>query len=210
MRLETERLLLRPFRSEDWPDLYRYLSDDAVVRYEPEWTYTEKEGRGEAAARARDKCFIAVCLKGDGGPMIGNLYFAPREYETYELGFVFASRFQRQGYAEESARALMADAFRNQGIRRIVARCNPDNTASWRLLERLGMRREGHLRQNIWFKTDREGRPLWQDTYEYALLAEEALLREETLLLLERLPRAGEKPAEPVLCGGMDKGKGRT
>ena len=97
---------------------------------------------------------------------------------------MFASRFQRQGYAKESARALMADAFRNRGIRRIVARCDPENTASWRLLERLGMRREGCLRRNIWFKTDREGRPLWLDTYEYALLREE--------------------------YGGMDMGKGRT
>ena len=50
---------------------------------------------------------------------------------------------------------------------------NPLNTASWRLLERLGMRREGYLMQNIVFHRDEEGQPLWQDTYAYAMLAEE-------------------------------------
>ncbi len=171
--LKTERLLLRRFRAADWLDLYRYLSDEAVVRYEPYETYTEKECRREAAARAKDRCFIAVCLREDGGPMVGNLYFAPREYETWELGFVFAARFQRKGYAYESARALIDAAFSCGTVRRIVAVCNPLNTASWRLLERLGLRREGHLRQNVWYKRDRQGRPLWQDTYEYALLREE-------------------------------------
>ena len=171
--LQTERLLLRRFRAADWPDLYRYLADEAVVRYEPYTTYTEKECRREASARSRDASFIAVCLKEDGGPMIGNLYFAPREYETRELGFVFAARYQGKGYAYESARALIDCAFSSGGVHRIIAVCNPENTASWRLLERLGLRREGHLRQNIWFKEDREGRPLWQDTYEYAILREE-------------------------------------
>ena len=51
--------------------------------------------------------------------------------------------------------------------------CNPENTPSWRLMERLGMRREGHLRKNIWFFRDENGRPIWQDTYEYAILREE-------------------------------------
>ncbi|HIZ19981.1 MAG TPA: GNAT family N-acetyltransferase [Firmicutes bacterium] len=171
--LETERLLLRRFRASDWADLYRYLSDDGVVRYEPYETYTEKECRKEAAARARDRSFIAVCLKEEGGPMIGNLYFAPRPFEAFEIGFVFAARFQRQGYAYESARALMDAAFESGKARRIVAACSPLNTASWRLLEKLGLRREGHLRQNVWYKRDREGRPLWQDTYEYAILREE-------------------------------------
>ncbi|HNX13510.1 MAG TPA: GNAT family protein [Oscillospiraceae bacterium] len=47
--------------------------------------------------------------------------------------------------------------------------CNPQNERSWRLLERLSMDREGHLRQNIWFKTDKNGCMIWQDTYEYGV-----------------------------------------
>jgi len=51
--------------------------------------------------------------------------------------------------------------------------CNPENERSWRLLERLGMRREGNLRKNIFFFRNEQGEPLWQDTYEYGLLREE-------------------------------------
>jgi len=51
--------------------------------------------------------------------------------------------------------------------------CNPLNEPSWRLLERLGMRREGHLIKNIYFKKDECGNPIWADTLEYAVLASE-------------------------------------
>ncbi len=54
---------------------------------------------------------------------------------------------------------------------RVVAQCNPANVASWRVLEKVGFVREGHLRQNIFFRRDAQGRPLWQDTFEYGLLS---------------------------------------
>lgn len=103
--------------------------------------------------------------------MIGNLYLAQGDYGSFELGYVFAGAYQGQGYAAESARAVIDRAFDDMGAHRIVAMCNPDNAKSWRLLERLGFRREGHLLQNIYFKTDSRGRPVWQDTYLYGLLA---------------------------------------
>jgi RimJ/RimL family protein N-acetyltransferase len=51
-----------------------------------------------------------------------------------------------------------------------VAHCHPDNVASWRTLERVGFAREGHLRHNLFFRTDDAGEPIWQDTLVYALL----------------------------------------
>lgn len=51
--------------------------------------------------------------------------------------------------------------------------CNPENTASWRLLERISMRREGYLKKSVFFKKTIDGKPIWQDTYQYAILAEE-------------------------------------
>ncbi|OQB23383.1 MAG: hypothetical protein BWY11_01988 [Firmicutes bacterium ADurb.Bin182] len=51
--------------------------------------------------------------------------------------------------------------------------CNPQNTASWKVLERLNMRREGHLLKNVWFKKDEQGNPVWLDTYLYAILRDE-------------------------------------
>ena len=62
-------------------------------------------------------------------------------------------------------------------VRKVVSMCNPENESSWKLLERVGMKREGHLRKNIFFFTDNEGNPIWQDTYEYGILKEEFLSR---------------------------------
>lgn len=65
------------------------------------------------------------------------------------------------------------EALNEWGARSVIAVCNPLNSYSWKLLERLGMRREGTLLQNIYFKTDQEGNPIWCDTYEYGILKEE-------------------------------------
>ena len=58
-----------------------------------------------------------------------------------------------------------------KGVHRVFAECDPQNPASWRLLEALGFKREGHLRQNVYFWEDGDGRPVWKDTYVYGLLA---------------------------------------
>ena len=171
-RIETERLIIRGFVPGDWPDLHEYLSQESVVEYEPYGVFTVEGSRREAAARSKDDRYLAVCLK-DGGKLIGNLYLSERDYETWELGFVFNANYQGMGYASESAQALIGDAFKNRSARRITANCNPLNARSWRLLERLGMRREGHMLKTVWFKRDDEGRPIWHDTYAYGILAEE-------------------------------------
>ena len=172
MVIETHTLLTRPFDPADWGDLHEYLSDEQVVRYEPYGVFTEDESRREAARRSSDPAFWAVCLK-DSGKLIGNLYLAGQPFDTWELGYVFNASYHGKGYATEAAACLLDDVFSRLGARRVTAMCNPLNTASWRLMERLGMRREGHLIRNIWFKRDERGEPIWADTYEYAILAEE-------------------------------------
>ena len=170
--LETERLFLRKFTPDDWPDLHEYLSQPDVVRYEPYEPFTEEESRREAARRADDGRFLAVCLK-DGGKLIGNIYLAEKEFDTWELGYVFNMDYHGKGYATEAARAAISDAFASRGARRVAAECNPLNEPSWKLLERLGMRCEGCLRENVYFKKDSTGRPIWLDTYMYAILKTE-------------------------------------
>jgi RimJ/RimL family protein N-acetyltransferase len=105
--------------------------------------------------------------------MIGNLYFHRLDYGTWELGYVFNAAYQGKGYAFESACALMDYAFQRLDVRRISGMCNPSNERSWHLMEKLHMRREGNLKQNIYFKRDRNDDPVWQDTYEYAILKDE-------------------------------------
>lgn len=171
-QLETERLVIRRFKEEDWEDLYEYLSDEEVVRYEPYQAFSIEASQNEAKSRAESPAFLAVCLK-ENNKLIGNIYFAKQEFKTWEIGYVFNRSYQGRGYATEAANAVIAYGFNTRGARRIVAMCNPLNTASWRLLERLGMRREGHLKQNIYFKKDEKGNPIWSDTYEYAILKDE-------------------------------------
>ncbi|MFA6940234.1 MAG: GNAT family N-acetyltransferase [Clostridiaceae bacterium] len=171
-QIETERLIIRKFKADDWKDIHEYLSVEKVVHFEPYEPFTVEESKEEAVCRSKNEEFIAVCLK-ETGKVIGNLYFGKQDYETYELGYVFNYKYWHKGYACESARALMDYAFKEGKVRRIIASCNPKNENSWHLLERLKMRREGHLLQNIYFKKDAYNNPIWQDTYEYGILASE-------------------------------------
>lgn len=170
--METQRLLIRKFKPEDWKDLYEYLSQKEVVKFEPYEVFTEDESKKEAVNRSENNSFWAVCLK-DTGKLIGNVYLAKGEFDTWELGYVFNGNYQGKGYATEAAFLLVDNAFKNENAHRVIAMCNPLNSASWKLLERLGLRREGHLKQNIYFKTDSSGAPIWADTYEYGILANE-------------------------------------
>lgn len=170
--METKRLIVRPFTADDAEDLHAYLSREAVTRFEPYPPFTLAQAAEEAARRAADKGFHAVVLK-ETGRVIGNLTFFPQGYDAWELGYVFHDAVWGHGYATEACMALLTEAFAREDVHRVIAMCNPENTASWRLMERLGMRREGHLRRNIWFSRDEAGQPLWQDTYEYAILREE-------------------------------------
>lgn len=170
--MKTERLLIRKFTTDDWYDLYEYLSQKEVVKYEPYNVFTKEQAKQEAINRSNNPDFWAVCLK-DTGKLIGNIYLSKQEFDTWELGYVFNSNYQGKGYATEAAIALVENLFANDKARRIVAMCDPLNTASWKLLERLNMRREGYLLKNIWFFKDENDEPIWKDTYEYAILKEE-------------------------------------
>lgn len=169
--IHTERLIIRRFRPNDFLALYSYLSDERVVKYEPYEPYTVAEAQREAEFRSNSEDFFAVTLK--SGRLIGNLYLSRRDFDSMELGFVFAAEGQGRGYATEGAAALIDYAFFTLGVHRIISECNPENVRSWKLMERLGMRREGEFRQNVYFKRDSNGNPMWQDTYEYAILADE-------------------------------------
>jgi len=172
VEINTVRLTIRPFEFSDWQDLHEYLSQDSVVEFEPYGIFTASESKEEARKRSNTPSFWAVCLR-ETGKLIGNVYLNEQDFNTWELGFVFNEYYRNQGYATEAASAIIDWAISTRGARRIVAMCNPRNEPSWRLLERLGLRREGHFIKNIYFKKDEAGNPIWQDTFAYALLATE-------------------------------------
>ena len=166
---ETKRLILRRFRESDLQDLHEYLSDPQVVAFEPYKPMTIEEVKENLAWRISTDEMIAVVLK-EIDKLIGNVYLGKREFDSLEIGFVFNSRFQHRGYAQESCEKLIQAAFAS-GVHRIYAECDPENENSWRLLERLGFRREAHLHQNVYFWKDALGNPIWKDTYSYSLLS---------------------------------------
>ena len=169
--IETARLLLRPFTERDYDDLYEFLSqrrEDVFEAY-PDITY--ENGREHLAYRLGSGDFYAMELKGTG-KVIGNVYFGARDFSAREIGYIVNKDYQRRGYAEEALRAVLAHGF-EAGLHRAYAECDPRNECSWHLLEKLGFRREAALKQNVWFHRDEQGNPMWQDTFVYALLAEE-------------------------------------
>lgn len=165
---ETERLILRRYRREDLQDLFEYLSDKEVVEYEPYKPLTLDEAKENLEWRIGTDEMIAVELK-DSRKMIGNVYMGKRDFEALEIGYVFNRNYWGHGYAAESCKALIGQAFSN-GIHRVYAECDPCNKRSWKLLEALGFQREAHFRKNVYFWKDQNKKPIWKDTYVYAIL----------------------------------------
>jgi [ribosomal protein S5]-alanine N-acetyltransferase len=175
-KIETQRLVVRPFRPDDWQDLHAYLSLPEIYEFEPGEPVGAEQARALADERSRGCVFWAVELRAERR-MIGHLFFQPvepTELQTYELGYIFNPAHHGHGHATEAAQALVDHAFAGMGAHRVMAQCNPANIASWRLLERISFVREGHLRRNIFFRRDVEGRPIWQDTFVYGRINDES------------------------------------
>ena len=85
------------------------------------------------------------------------------------IGFTLDSNQQGKGYATEAVLRLLEYVFNSLNKHRVIATTDCQNTKSIALLERIGMRREGHFLQNIWFKG------AWGDEYQYAMLMSEWL-----------------------------------
>jgi len=162
--IETERLLLRPFMASDLDVLHRLQSLPEVVRYLRWGSRTRDEVTAVLEERIHqtriaaegDTLILAVTLR-DGGALIGdvNLQLLSSENKQGKFGFVLLPEYHRQGYGRESAMATLALGFDIMGLHRIDGYCDARNTASVRLLERLGMRREAHSRESERFKGER-------------------------------------------------------
>lgn len=166
--LQTNRLIIRTFELADWVAVYRYTSQPDVMTWIPDGTFDEMQARTFVTLQSVEPTAYAVVLAATQrliGHLVFHPWFAPR---TYEVGWVFDPDVHRQGYATEAARAALAYGFETMGLHRIIATCQPQNPASFRVMEKLGMRREGHFLQCI----DR-GNDQWWDEYFYAILANE-------------------------------------
>jgi RimJ/RimL family protein N-acetyltransferase len=174
--VDTGRLLLRPFADTDFEALHDIQSRPDVARYmywEPRSADAVRDGLDRrltqhALHRQGDVLELAV-LRKDSGALIGdvNLVWVSERHRQGELGYMLHPAQHGRGYATEAARAVLRLGFAGLGLHRITGRVDARNTASARVLERLGMRREAHLRENEIVKGE------WTDELVYALLRTE-------------------------------------
>lgn len=174
--LKTDRLILRPFEERDLDDLHAYRSNPEVCRYlysEPA-TVEDSEQRLEKSLTMGElteegQWLVLAVEWPERERVVGDvvLKWISEKDRQGELGYVFNSEFHGKGLAREAAEAMLKIGFDDFGLHRIIAQCDPRNEPSWRLMERLGMRREAHFRESEIFKGE------WGDLFVYALLAEE-------------------------------------
>lgn len=165
--LHTERFTMRPLRRADAAALFSTLGDEAQCRYltrpafadeeelwgwlaDPTWngrTWIAETADGEVAAR-----FVAVPGHEDG---------------VEEIGYITCAHRQGEGVARECTQALVAHLIETDGLRKVTAEVDAENTASIRLLESLGFTREAFFRQH---ETTHIG---LRDVMMYGLLASE-------------------------------------
>ena len=163
---------------DDLEPLLVFHSDPDAVRYVPYpprdraavATVLERKTASTALRREGDLLELAV-TRAEDGLLVGDVMLALRslEHETLEVGYIFSPAHGGRGYATEAVRALLDLAFGTLGARRVVARVDARNTASRRLLERLGVRLEAHLIENEWLKGE------LTSEMDYAVLAREWL-----------------------------------
>ena len=171
--IETERLVLRPFSMKDAPEVQRLAGDRDVAANVRDIPHPYEDGVAEQwIGSHRDKfehgeIIFAVTLRGDG-QLIGCIgLVVDRQSELAELGFWIGRPYWNSGYCTEASLAMLSYGFADLGLNRIHAFHLSRNPASGRVLQKLGMKREGIFRQSLkkW--------GVFEDTELYAILRSE-------------------------------------
>lgn len=176
MQLETARLYLRDYAPGDDADIREVDSDPEVQRYRGGQRITEEQtrrwlARTEELRRAVPRIrYPLVLARKDSDEAIGACLFAITDdaRRAAESGYLLKRRYWGQGYTTEAARAVLDFGFGTLGLHHIRTQANPENVGSWRVMEKLGLRREGRLRE-----ADLTATGEWRDIYRYAILDRE-------------------------------------
>ncbi len=178
--ITTRRLLIREYTTEDIAAVYSYVKDPVYWQYQRSEAPTEEQIKTliewvvrEQSASPRLLYFLAAARR-DTGEVVGEAVLKilnPMDRQG-ELGFGVVPKFWKQGYGTEIGHAILDAAFGQFKLHRVSGQCSPDNKSSIRVMQKLGMGREGLLR-DVHF-----GRGKWWSSVVYSLLeAEHAKFR---------------------------------
>ena len=182
MIIETKRLILRPFQESDAMDVYEYLNEPAVHCFACMKLHSLKEARAEMRKRSKETEYTFAIVLKENGKVIGEIDAMPEAtapdedqapLDTFSPCWMLNKEYHGQGYAYEAAHAFFDYLFREKGARRIYAYTEDTNMSSQHLCERLGMRREGLFLEFVSFVNHPDGTPLYENTYQYAILRKE-------------------------------------
>lgn len=144
-----ERMVLRPITLDDAADIYEYAGDDKVTKYVTFDTHQSVADTKESIAAYYINAPLgkyAIALK-DTNKMIGAIDLRiEKEAKTAELGYILNPKFQGKGYMTEAGKLILNFAFKELTLHSVFARYISINEASGRVMERLGMHRDGLLR----------------------------------------------------------------
>ncbi|NVK21055.1 MAG: GNAT family N-acetyltransferase [Kangiellaceae bacterium] len=169
--LNTKRLFLRPMLDSDFESYCDYAMDQEVMKYirpvgskakvKDAFAGFQKDWLGEEGQWMA----LAVELV-ETGELIGDVGFRykSKEHQQIEIGYKFNRKFQGLGYGSEAMDALIQHICEQWEFHKLVAYCDPRNTASYKLMERYGMKQEGYFKEHFNFG-DR-----WQDELAYGVL----------------------------------------
>ena len=175
----TERLILRAFEEGDYPDVFEYQHEPLVNCFASMKLNTLDEAKNETAKKMKDSEFTFAIVLRESGKVIGEIFAHPEGDESDESKDTFSpcwmlnKDYHGKGYGYEAAKAFVDYLFTEKGARRIYAFTEDYNIASQRVCEKLGMRREGLFKEFISFVKDADGNPIYENTYQYAILKKE-------------------------------------
>ena len=173
IKLTTERLILREARKSDWKDVHEYAVDPDVYRFMP-WGPNTIEDTKNYIQRAinsrqenpRTNFELAIILKATQKRIGGcGITVSDAGNQQGWIGYCLNKNYWRQGYVTEVSAKLLEFGFYKLNLHRIYATCDTENIASARVLEKIGMQREGKMRD------DKLIRKKWRDSFLYAVLA---------------------------------------
>ena len=183
MVLETDRLILRTFKEGDEEDLFEYLSEPMVHCFACMKLNNLEEAKEEVAKRAKETEYVFAIVLKENGKVIGEIDAFPESGEPHQDEnavldnfspcWMLNKEYHGKGYAYEAAYAFFDYLFCEKGARRIYAYTEDYNLSSQHLCEKLGMRREGLFVEFVSFVNDENGKPIYENTMQYAILKNE-------------------------------------